>query len=77
LLEANDDLSGTEAAIDQDLAMISRDERAISGTAAPEHRQTEHERYLESAFQFSQIKFTRRDKISPAGSARICLFLST
>jgi hypothetical protein len=76
LLKAQDDLAGAQAAIDQNLAMIGRDERAVAGTAAPEHRQTEHDRYLVAAFQFSQIKFTRRAKISPCGSARIRFFLS-
>ena len=51
--------------------MIGRDERAVPGTAAPEHRQTEHDRYLATVCQFSQIKFTRRDKISPPGNAKI------
>src|ERR1700736_1691423 len=37
--------------------MIGCDERAVPGTAAPEHRQTEHDRYLATACQFSQIKF--------------------
>jgi hypothetical protein len=55
--------------------MIGRDERTIAGTAAPEHRQTEHDRYLATGSQFSQIKFTRRDKISPPGNARIRYFL--
>src|SRR5581483_5049486 len=76
LLEADRDLARTEPAIDQNPAMIGGDERAVSGTAAAEHCQTEHERYLETAFHFSQIKFTRRAKISPAGKARICFFLS-
>src|SRR5215471_18354572 len=76
LLEADGDLPGAKAAIDQNFAMIGRDERAVSGTAAPEHRQTEHDRYLVAAPQFSQIKFTRRDKNSPAGKARIRFFFS-
>ena len=76
LLEPERDLPCAETAVDQNFAMISRDERAVSGTAAAKNRQTENERYLATGFQFSQIKFTRRDKISPAGSARIIFFLS-
>jgi len=45
LLEPKNDLSGTQPAIDQNLAMIGCDESAVTGTAAPEHRQTEHDRY--------------------------------
>ena len=56
--------------------MIGRDQGAVSGTAAAEQSQTEHARYLVAAFQFSQIKFTRRDKISPAGRPRIRIFFS-
>ena len=37
-----DELTGAQSAIDQNPAMISRDQRAISGAAAAEHRQTEH-----------------------------------
>ena len=42
LLEAKSDLSCAKAAVYQDSAMIRGDERAVPGTAAPEHRQTEH-----------------------------------
>jgi hypothetical protein len=56
--------------------MVGRNQGAVSGAAAAEQSQTEHDRYLATAFQFSQIKFTRRDKISPAGSARIRVFFS-
>ena len=76
LLEPEHNLPRAQSAIDQDSAMIGRDQRTISGTAAPEHRQTEHDRYLATGSQFSQIKFTRRDKISPPGKARMCSFLA-
>ena len=76
LFEAKNNLARAQSAIDQNLAMIGRDEGTVPGTAAPKHRQTEHERYLVAAFQFSQIKFTRRDKILPPGKARMCFFLS-
>jgi hypothetical protein len=46
LFEAQYDLSRAQAPIDQDFAMIGRDQRAIPGTAAPEHPQTEHDRYF-------------------------------
>ena len=42
LLEAEDDLARAQPAIDENFAMIGRNERAIPGTAAPEHRQTKH-----------------------------------
>jgi hypothetical protein len=42
LLESQRDLPGTQSAVDQNFAMIGGYERAVSGTAAPEHRQTEH-----------------------------------
>ena len=45
-LESNGDLACAKATIDQDFAMVGGDERAVSGTPAAEHRQTEHERYL-------------------------------
>jgi hypothetical protein len=42
LLEPKNDLAGAQSAIDQDSGMIGREERTVSGTAAPEHCQTEH-----------------------------------
>ena len=57
LLEAQYDLARAQSAVDQDLAMIGRDQGTVSGTAATEHRQTKHVLYLETAFLFSQIKF--------------------
>ena len=69
-------MARAQSAIDQDFAVIGRDQSAVSGTAAAEQSQTEHDRYLATAFQFSQIKFTRRNKISLAGRAKIRLFFS-
>ena len=76
LLETQHDLPRAQTAINQDFAVIGRDQSAVSGTAAAEQSQTEHDRYLVAAIQFSQIKFTRRDKISPAGSARTRSFFA-
>ena len=76
LLETKNDLPRAQAAIDQNFAMIGGDERAVTGTAAPEHRQTEHDRYLETALQFSQIKFVCAAEFFPAGNARIRFFFS-
>jgi hypothetical protein len=59
LLQPENDLARAQSAIDQNLAMIGRNQRTISGTAAAEHRQTEHELYLATAILFSQIKFAR------------------
>ena len=42
LLESEDDLARAQSAIDQNSAMIGRDQGAVSGTAAAEHGQTEH-----------------------------------
>ena len=42
LFEAEHDLPCAQSPIDQNFAMIGCDERAVSRTAAPEHRQTEH-----------------------------------
>ena len=42
-------LARAQAAVDQQPAMIGRDERAVSGAPAPEHRQTEHVRLVADA----------------------------
>ena len=76
LLQPEGDLARAQTAINQDFAVIGRDQSAVSGTAAAEQSQTEHDRYLATVCQFSQIKFTRRDKISPPGNARIRFFFS-
>src|SRR5689334_15504906 len=44
--EAHHLLAHAEPAIDQQLAMIGRDQGGIPGAATPEHRQTKHVRYL-------------------------------
>ena len=59
LLEAEDDLARAQPAIDENFAMIGRDERAVPGTAAAEHGETEHAPYLAAMFRFAQIKFAR------------------
>jgi hypothetical protein len=43
LLEPDHDLPRAQSPIDQNPAMIGRDERAISRAAAAEHGQTEHD----------------------------------
>ena len=42
--QAQDKLARAQAAIDEQPAMIGRDERAVPGAPAPEHRQCEHVR---------------------------------
>ena len=42
LSEAQDKLSRAQSAVDQQPAMIGRDERAVSRAPASEHRQTKH-----------------------------------
>jgi hypothetical protein len=42
LLEPEHDLPRAESAIDQNFAVIGRDQGAVPGTAAPKHGQTEH-----------------------------------
>src|ERR1051326_2979705 len=64
LFKAEDDLAGAQSAVDQDFAMIGGDQGAVSGTAAAEHRQTEHDRYLATACRFSQINFAAADEFS-------------
>src|ERR1700737_1924637 len=56
LLEAEDDLARAQPAINENFAMIGRDERAVPGTAAAEHGETEHAPYLAAMFRFAQIK---------------------
>ena len=62
LLQANDDLSGAQSAVDQNLAMIRRDQRAISRAAAAEHGQSEHGRLVADAMSFhkSEMEFGRK-----------------
>ena len=42
LLEAQNDLPRAQSAVDENFAMIGRNQRAISRAAAAEHGQTEH-----------------------------------
>ena len=60
LLEPKCDLARTEPAIDQNSAMIGGDERAVSGTAAAEHRQTEHAAIKRPRFGFRKLKSQKR-----------------
>jgi hypothetical protein len=46
LLETEDDLACAQPAINENFAMIGRDESAVPGTAAAEHGETEHAPYL-------------------------------
>ena len=59
LFETEDELTRAQPAIYENFAMIRRDERAIPGTAAAEHGETEHAPYLAAMFHLAQIKFTR------------------
>jgi pyridoxamine 5'-phosphate oxidase len=45
-LEPEDELARAQAAIDQEPAMLGRDQGAVPGAPAPEHCQTKHVRYL-------------------------------
>ena len=65
LLEPKHDLARAQPAIDQNPAMIGRDQRAIPGAAAAEHGETEHARYLADAFaRFDKWKFSSGRAIS-------------
>ena len=67
LFEAKDELARAQAAIDQEPAMIGRDERAISGAAAAEHGQCEHASISSGRPRVSQIgNDDRRGKFSSA-----------
>jgi hypothetical protein len=72
LLEPQGDLPRAQPSIDQNLAVIGREQRAISRAPAPEHGQTEHDPYLATGLQFSQIKLLGDE----FGSARIRSFLA-
>ena len=47
--QTDHELARAQSAIDQDAAMIGRDERAVSGAAAAEHGQSEHARLVTDA----------------------------
>ena len=55
LLKPDHNLAGAEAAIDQNPAMIRRDERAIARAAAAEHGQSEHASISSGRRRVSQI----------------------
>ena len=57
LFKAQDHLPGAQSSIDKNFAVISRDKRAVPGTAAAEHGETEHAPYLAAMFRFAQIKY--------------------
>ena len=66
LLEPQDDLARAQSAIDQNPAMIGRDERAIPGATAAEHGQTEHGACLVDSDSRSQIEICARITVSQA-----------
>jgi hypothetical protein len=47
--ETQDELARAQSAVDEQAAMIGRDERAVSGAPTAEHRQTEHVRLVADA----------------------------
>ena len=49
LTETQDKLARAQSSVDEQAAMIGRDERAVSGAPAAEHRQTEHVRLVADA----------------------------
>src|SRR5213075_635239 len=63
LLEADDDLSRAQSAIDQNPAMIGRDQSAISCAAAAEHGQSEHARLVAdpTPIHKSEMIFVRKN----------------
>jgi hypothetical protein len=76
LLKAQRYLPGAQSAIDKNFAVISRDKRAVPGTAAAEHGQAEHVRYLAAICLFPQTEFVeRRDLSSPISQHQNALFL--
>ena len=54
--EPNNQLPRAQAAVDEQPAMIGGDEGGVTGTAAPEHRQTEHRRTNSEPARRSQIE---------------------
>ena len=56
LLESDHDLPRAQSAIDQNPAVIRRDERAISSAAAAEHGQGEHRSISSGHRRVSQIR---------------------
>ena len=54
--EAENELARAQAAVDEQPAMVGRDQRAVSGASAPEHRQTKHFRLLAKRTQSAQTE---------------------
>src|SRR2546423_1690986 len=62
LLQPDDDLPRAQSAIDQNPAMIRRDERAISCATAAEHGQSEHARLVADATTIHKSEIRKRDE---------------
>jgi hypothetical protein len=67
LLEPDNDLARAQSAIDEDPAMIGRNQRAISGAAAPEHGQSEHARLVADTTPIHKSEIKMRDEIRKIG----------
>ena len=61
LREAQKNLARAQTAVDEEPAMISRDERAISRAPAPEHRQAEHDRLVADTGAFHKLEIGSRE----------------
>ena len=70
LLEPDHDLPRAQSAIDQNPAMIGRNQRAISRAAASEHGQSEHARLVADAgaFHKSEMGSVRKTRKNCAPS---------
>ncbi len=63
LLEPDNDLARAQSAIDQNPAVIGRNQRAISRAAAAEHGQSEHARLVADATPIHKSEMVfRREK---------------
>src|SRR5881394_1005624 len=73
LLEPDHDLSRAESAIDQDPAMIGRDQGAIPRAAAAEHGQSEHARLVADAGAFHKLEMelARKKCVSSRGAPSV------
>ena len=60
-LEPRQDLARAETAVNQEPAMIGRDECTVSGTATAEHGKTKHVSYLVAGFGYAQTEFAKRN----------------
>ena len=72
LLETNDNLPRAQPAIDKNFAVIRRNQRAITGTAAAEHREGEHAGTFNRTDRISQmetrVSISFSKKLSRAGA---------